>query len=660
LIASDAPAPAADLVDLAQIGRMLARRWRVIAGLTLAGAAAAVAVLLWAPRRFEASSSLVVRSNSENGASLLSRLGVPAELAPSSISGSLKSPIETEVQILQSRSVLGAVSDSLGLQVRAISPRGVPPWQLVTPQQLRPAFRKVHYAFERSGAGWHVTGAGVDLTVARGQTFTTPVGTLTVSPSAPSADFEVEVLDREEGLRKLSERVAIGKPVGEVVTIAVSAPDSLSAAAVPNAMVAVYLQRRKTTDRGTNEHKAEFLAAQVDTTNRQLADAERSLRAFQERSGVVDPEVVGKVDLEGMSKVRELLAANEVEGRALEALLHDVETGAATPRQLAAYPSLLKSPAINEILTQIAQLETQRTNLLERRTLADPAMVQLSASISDLEKQLRPLGTAYATSLARQHASLAQQSARFDSTLATLPASAQSYLRLQRDVKRLSQASLALQAQLGDVRLAAVGEGGDVRRLDEAFPPDRVAFPRPLSTLAVGVAGGLFLGVVAALFGGFFSQRVEIPEDAERVTGLPAALVGRGSPRFFVALRPAVGLVVAPLDDRAAADAVAAWLGAPASRALPRAVRRTVPTPVPVLAEVPSNGGRLGGELEAYSDDAPPHVLPPMNDAASTFALEPGRRVILAARRGGTREQLAEAAAAVRLAGAEPVAVVLT
>src|SRR5205823_4118288 len=146
-------------------------------------------------------------------------------------------------------------------------------------------------------------------------------------------------------------------------------------AAVPNAIIDVYLQRRRTTDRGVNEHKAEFLAAKIDTTNRDLAAAERALRAYQEQSGVVDPDVVGKLDLEGMSKVRESLAANEVEGRALEALLRDVDAGKATPRQLAAYPSLLRSPAINEILSQLAKLETDRTLLLDRRTPADPTAI---------------------------------------------------------------------------------------------------------------------------------------------------------------------------------------------------------------------------------------------------------------------------------------------
>src|SRR6185436_7691425 len=104
--------------------------------------------------------------------------------------------------------------------------------------------------------------------------------------------------------------------------------------------------------------------------------------------------------------------------------------------------------------------------------------------------------------------------AEFDAQIATLPASAQSYVRLQRDVKRLTQTTLALQTQLLDARLAAVGEGGETRPLDVAIVPKRPTFPRPVPTLAGGLAGGLLLGTIAVLLVGLLSPRVTGVTDA--------------------------------------------------------------------------------------------------------------------------------------------------
>ena len=369
---------ATDVIDLAEIGGALRRGAGWIVGAAILGLAAAGAVLAFAPRRFSSGATVLLRSSSEGGGSLLSRLGVPAELAPASLGSAIKSPLETELQILESRAVLGTVSDSLGLQVRVLSPEGVPPWRLLAPHPYPGSFRKLRLRFERvAGDRYRVTGRDVAGEIAPGRPLATPAGTLQLASGPLPPAFEVQLLDREDALERLTDRVAVEKAGGEVARVGYAAPDSLSAGAVPNAVVAVYLERRRTTDRGVNQHRAEFLEAQVDSVGRQLTAAEAALRAYQESSGVVDPELVGKIDLEAASKVRESLAGNQVESSALEQLLKQVADGTMGARQLAAYPSFLRSAAINEILGQLAKLETELATLRERRTEADPEVVVL-------------------------------------------------------------------------------------------------------------------------------------------------------------------------------------------------------------------------------------------------------------------------------------------
>jgi ActR/RegA family two-component response regulator len=125
-------------------------------------------------------------------------------------------------------------------------------------------------------------------------------------------------------------------------------------------VIAAYLELRRTVDRGLNARRYEFMAAQADTAARQLAAAEDALRRDQERSGVIDPELSGKSGLEAIQEVRNEYVALEAERRAAHALVDAVERGALGPRQLAAFPSFLKAPAVNSILDQITRLETER------------------------------------------------------------------------------------------------------------------------------------------------------------------------------------------------------------------------------------------------------------------------------------------------------------
>src|SRR6185437_4087160 len=108
----------ADTIDLADIGRAFRRGWRAVIAFLLLGTIAAIGVILWAPRQFEGSTTLVVRESSASG-SLLSRLGLPGDVGNLlSAGGGSKSSQETELQILNSRSIIAQVIDSLGLQVR--------------------------------------------------------------------------------------------------------------------------------------------------------------------------------------------------------------------------------------------------------------------------------------------------------------------------------------------------------------------------------------------------------------------------------------------------------------------------------------------------------------------------------------------------------------
>jgi tyrosine-protein kinase Etk/Wzc len=202
-------AAGADVVDLGELAQAVRRGWRGIALAALLGAAAAGAVVAWAPRRYEGAATVLLRSSQDAGGSLLGRLGVPAELAPGGLGSALKSPMETELEILASRSVLGAVSDSLGLQVRVLSPKGRPSWSLLAPHPYPGSFRKLRLTLEREGAGYRVRGRGVDGVVTSGAPLATPVGTLVLAPGALPSRFEVQLLDREDALERLGERVSV-------------------------------------------------------------------------------------------------------------------------------------------------------------------------------------------------------------------------------------------------------------------------------------------------------------------------------------------------------------------------------------------------------------------------------------------------------------------
>ena len=99
-------------VELREITAALRRGWYWIAGAAALGLLAGYLVLVRVPPQYEARTMVLIRSQV-----------TPSQGALSSLTGLLggggsgSSTVDTEIALLQSRTVLGAVVDSLGLQV---------------------------------------------------------------------------------------------------------------------------------------------------------------------------------------------------------------------------------------------------------------------------------------------------------------------------------------------------------------------------------------------------------------------------------------------------------------------------------------------------------------------------------------------------------------
>ncbi|HZF67846.1 MAG TPA: Wzz/FepE/Etk N-terminal domain-containing protein [Gemmatirosa sp.] len=647
----------ADTVDVAELARGVARGWRAVIAGALLGLLAAFALVLFWPARYQGLSSVLLRNANDPTGSLLSRFGIAGDIASSAGGGLgsvLKSPMETELQLLGSRDVLGEVVDSLGLQARVKAPRGVPARRLLEPARYAGSFRRVAFDFARESAGaYRARGAGADVVLRPGVPATLPVvGRVTLAAGALPESFRIQFEDREDAITRLEDRITIDKKGGEVVEVDYSGPDSLTAAAVPNAVVSVYLQRRRTVDRGLNQRRFEFLSAQVDSVAGQLVGAELALRSAQERSGVLDPEISGKATVEGLQQLREELDPIRAQQLAAREVVRRVEQGQLAPRELSAFPSFLASPAISSLMSQLNALEVERTRLLERRTERDPDVTELTQSIAQLDRQFLPLARTYAASLDRQVAALGVQEAALERQIAALPGGALGVLQRQREVKRLSQTSLALQAQLIDTRLAALTEGGQVRQVDFAHAPKRIRFPRPLPTLGVGLALGLMLGVLGAALGGGRRGRVATTGDAERAAGLPVYTVRSGDvPLLGAAARRGV-VVVSALDGAdAEARRVAAALVAQARERGQHAAFVDAFTLAPGAdgareAAQAVRGAASGGELTVVA-------APDVSDRRAGAVLDPESCVVLLVGCAGALSRRALVAASDTLARAD-------
>ncbi len=550
-----------DVVDLGEIWAALRRNFRwVLVGALLGLVAGAAATRLLRPQ-YQGTTKVVLRGQEGGASAALAQLGGLASLIP----GKGASGFDTEMEVLMSRSVIGAVVDSLGLQAVVADPVGSSPGALFAAAAYPATLREGKYTFRREGDRYRVegpTGAGI---VTPGAPARVGGATLTLRREGLPREFAVSLLDRESAIDVVTKKLEPSKLDGDVARITFRSESSLLAAGVPNALVSQYLKRRTTTDRGVNQTRYEFLLQHEDSVGNELARASQALRRYQEQSGVLDPELQGKVEVERAMSIRADAEQADVEIRALEKVLAQGAAGRLAPRDLAAYPTFLKNPAINDVLSRLLEAESKRTLLGERRTERDPEIVALGEQIRGLEAQLVSTSTAYLESLRRQRTELQSELGQYSGTLAALPAQSMETFRLQRDVKRLTETQLALQAQMVQTRLAAIGEAGSVQQVDAAVAPRHPVFPKLYINLAIGLAGGLLVGLVGAFGNAYLGQSVREPRDAELATGLPATRFRPDAPLLLGGAEHLRSLLVLPAGSGASSGTVARKIAATAA-----------------------------------------------------------------------------------------------
>lgn len=622
-----ARAETSDGIDLSDVARTIRLQWRAVIAFVLVGTLAAVAVVLFAPRRYEGRASLLARSGSSDvGASILGRLGSVGELVRGGGLGGAGSQFESEIQLLRSRAIIRRAVDSLQLQFLVRDPRGRPALDFVSGSALNALFAPRTYRFERQASGaYRVQANDSTYDLVPGTPGRIDIGTITLRSTGLPKTFALKVLDGDDAVTRVLDRLGTTKAGGEVARVVYHGEDSITAAAVPNLILANYLERRKTVDRGVNARRVEYVTAQVDSVGQALAARERELREYQERSGVLDAEMVGKAHLEAAVALRESLTVAQVEEGVLRQMLAQNAAGTLSTRQLAAYPAFIRGTTVSALANQLSETEAQRTKLLERRTERDPEVMALDKNIADIESQILGMTRSYTSSVAQHRANLAAQVDSMRTEMLALPVAAERGGRMTRDITRLTAIYTALQAQLVDARLAAISEGGEVRPVDFASVPRKPAFPEPWSTMGIGTVGGFVMGLVAALFLGWFGRWFRDPVEIERATGIAVQRLQSDVP-LLINGRGARTLLVAPIAEGAQASTVA-------QRVAHTATSRAVQTNVLDLSGTSNGTSNPAALIDKLEGESAMLVvqLPDLTGQAAMAALRETRPVLLVA-----------------------------
>ncbi|GAA6142175.1 polysaccharide biosynthesis tyrosine autokinase [Hydrogenophaga sp. 5NK40-0174] len=406
--------------------------------------------------------------------------------------------LRTQVELLSSRSLAERVIDELGLyQTRSGEPLPGEQTAETSPLPGEPSQAEKTGFMDRIEANVH-------------------------SLFNPSVSDQ-EVLDRTQTIAAFQRAVHI-EPLrnSRLVEIKVTNSDATLSARIANTMAQAYIAANLERKVDSSQYARQYLENQIASTKAKLEESERVINDYAKRNEILNLGENESATTRNFVDFSSALAKAEQERIRAEALYNEVRTNPDSA------PAVLDNLAIQAYKEEKARQEAEYAKNLAIYKPDFPKMQQTRAQIERLDQRIRTEVAMVLQSIRSQYVAAKSQEEKLrskvnqsrDEVLAVQDRSVDLNL-LQRELDTNRQVYDSLLQRLKEVSVTAGITTNNVSIVDEAQAPLFPDRPRPLINLGMGLVGGLFLGVIAALLREQLDDSVKRADEIEQTFGIP-------------------------------------------------------------------------------------------------------------------------------------------
>lgn len=356
-------------------------------------------------------------------------------------------------------------------------------------------------------------------------------GTPVEAPNGPAG----QAARRNQVIGALQANLEADLPVdSRVVALSFTSPDAELAARVANSYADRFIVSNLDRRYSASSYARKFLSEQLDNTRRKVEQSERNLIAYARSARLIDTGGGSDAGGQGLSGTRSLVTSNLVQlnnsySAAMAARLAAEQSWEqANKAPLMNLPEVQADPSIQGLVQQRARALAQYEQDRKHWQPDHPTMVQASAQIAGLERQINTLATRVKNAIRQRYlVASAQERAVSDSleqfknqTLSEQDRAVQ-YNILHREVDTNRALYDALLQRFKEVSAAAGLTSSNVSIIDRAETPRSPVWPRPLLILAGCVLAGLAVALGVLFVREHLDDAVRSPDDMTTKLGIP-------------------------------------------------------------------------------------------------------------------------------------------
>ncbi|MCU4308162.1 polysaccharide biosynthesis tyrosine autokinase [Acinetobacter radioresistens] len=475
--------PQEDTIDLKELFFALIAQWKLIALCMILSLVCALLYLRATPNTYQVDAMIQVEDSKGAGAAAL--LGELGTSLPGGLGG--KSPADAEIEILNSRKVLGQTIQDLNLDIHIHNEQKNLMYRLLNEDQDRTLYKNNGVTWQNKKQFFVVQTLEVpqfyidkpltlkfldnqdfSFSYKNEIVFTGKLNSLnqdlndkglwkiqiyTKSPLEQS--FKITKLSIPSAVKWIKQVYSVaekGKSSG-IIGLNYNGADKAHITQVLNHILAIYQAQNIERKSLESAQTLSFLEKQLPELKQQLEESEIQFNRFREKYNTID-----------VTQEAELMLKQNIELEKLK-----------------------------------IELQQQQAELSSKYTSDHPLMSAINAQLAEIN----------------------QKTSEMTQAIKRLPETQRLYLQLYRDVKVNTELYTALLNSYQQLKIAKAGEIGNVRIIDTAIEPVEPIKPKKLVTLILAIFVGAFLGTLLALLRNMMRTGIKDAAQIENELNLP-------------------------------------------------------------------------------------------------------------------------------------------
>lgn len=504
-------------LHLREYWRVLRRRWRIavaVAGLIFI--AGTVAMFARRPL-YQGKATVLVE---ESRGSQFEVFGDLSGLGRGAI------PVETEMELIKSRTIAEQVVAGVGLDVQPdryeIGKRlAVSKYESsrFAPETL-PEFRGVagkDGAYTLFGPGGEKLGQGTSGQVFRSDGLTLY---LVLTGYAPGESFGFTKLPFQDAVTALQDRMEV-KEVGKktnLIRISVDLPEPHLARDTANQITDQYVAMNVARKSQEASQMLEFIEGQLESIRGNLEKGERELDELKSEKGIFILSESAQKLIGQISQLELSRASLQLQQKQVAALYESIQKSSDDAPYLlgnVSMPDPLLVQMIGDLSRKLVELRGARLELTDN----NPRVRFLQAEVDELKKKVSATVLNAKRSLDNQMATMNRIIGGYEAQLRALPQAERLLAALTRKSAVNAELYTFLLKKHEEARISRAGIVGNVRVIDPALAVLEPVAPKKKRGFALILLAGAFLGVLTAFLMEYFDDSLKSLEDVEQRLG---------------------------------------------------------------------------------------------------------------------------------------------